>query len=164
MRTPRGVRRLCAMLVLLGALPSVTGCGDSSTAPSVPNFQGQWSGIWTRQSCNESGSAVGAFCSQLAGSGPLTLTLTQSGRSANGTLALGTILIPVSGPIGNDGALTLTGQSNQSLGTFSVTTWRSTISGSNMTGSFSWSIQPPASLGFGLASISSGLQGVVRTG
>lgn len=156
------------LLSLLTALPlfgvACGGGGNSSpTAPSTPSFQGQWTGIWVRQGCSESGPAAIGACSALPGSGPLSLVLSQAGTSTQGSLSLGTLQTPVSGPIESDGTLRLTGQSSQAqVGTITLTSWRSNT-GTTMTGSFSFTIQPPSSLGVGQVSVSGVLQGVVKS-
>lgn len=148
-----------APLVLSLAL---AGCGGSPTAPSAPNFQGAWSGIWLLQSCTETGVASGNFCKGLAGSGPLSVSLTQSGSSVQGSLNLGSLQTPVSGPIGASGILTLTGQATTSLGTLTLQSWHSTVS-TTMAGDFAFTIDVPITIGIGRASVTGALQGVVRT-
>lgn len=132
-----------------------------SNSAAVPNFQGQWSGTWVRQQCTETGSAVGQFCAGLTGGG-LTLTLTQSGTSAQGSLVTGIFQFSVSGPIGATGALTLTGQGTAFGGTLTLNNWQSQIIGTTMTGSFSFSVQSSSGTPVGSASVIATLQGVVR--
>lgn len=155
-------------LIWLALAIGVSACSSNSqsnglmTSTSIlPNFQGQWSGVWTRQSCSEQGAAFGTFCSALAGSNPLRLTLTQSGSSVQGTLELGQLLSAVSGPISSSGALSLSGSGNSVLGTVNVTNWQTSIVSNTLQGSFNFSVLAPLTVG-GSVSILAALQGVVR--
>lgn len=149
------------LLTILLATVVLSACGKGSpTAPSVVSFAGVWSGIWVRQSCNETGAATGVFCRQLA-SGPLSLTLTQNGSTVSGSLNLGGLQTPVSGPVSAIGTLNLTGQATTSLGTLTLQSWSSSIQTSTLAGNFAFSILPPPGIG-GTVSFGGALQGVVR--
>ena len=100
------------------ALMAFAGCNlfDSSPTeptpeptPQPPTVQGQWTGTYLIQTCAATGAAAGT-CEAPGGPIPggdhsLTLTLTQSGDSVNGTLGLGNLNIPVAGPISIAGIL-----------------------------------------------------------
>lgn len=159
------------LIVVLGIMAA--SCGSSPTSPSTssttttttptPNFQGVWSGNWSRSTCSETGSAVGQFCSGLTG-GTLKLTLTQSGTAAQGTLLLGSIQYSVSGPIGSTGTLTLTGSASALGGTQSLSAWQSQISGTSLNGTFTYIILSPGGSAAGSATVTGSLQGVIKTG
>lgn len=157
------------LLIVAGLLFGVTACGGDSSrsvvsptpTPPVVNFQGQWLGSWAKGACTENAGLTG-FCGGFNG-GSVTITLTQSGSSAQGTLQLGAVQLNVSGPVNSDGSLSLSGQGtvslNGSTGTTSLTAWRSTVSGNTMAGSFLFVLQ--VSTG-GIANVNGTLQDVRR--
>ena len=129
-------RLLLVLLVLFGPLAA---CGGSPTGPSS-GVQGVWSGSWARTSCTETASA--GLCGLTPQSGSLRLTLTQSGTSVSGTLDVNLFTMPVTGSVGSDGALTLSGQTRAQGVTVVLTTWSTTRNGTAMSGSFSVNISP----------------------
>lgn len=156
-----------ALLAL--ALGTWSGC-NSPTTPSpaqIPNIQGQWRGTYVVQSCSETGSSIGVACRTLgSGSGGLTLTLTQSGTSVQGTLGIGAINVQVSGSVDANGVLTLAGQGTVTTGTtINLNTWRTSASGSAMSGTFTFTVLagPPAVSQVGSVTVGAALQGVTKT-
>lgn len=147
MRFP-SVRGVAVALALLAA-----GCGDDG--PTQPtrvrvNYQGQWTGDYSVSACTATGAAFTGFCTdgfRVGNIYPMTLTLTQANDAVSGTLQLGTINYPVSGPVSADGRLLLTGaatvvqgatQAQSTLGN-----WSTTLSGTtSMVGGWgtSWTV------------------------
>jgi len=130
-------------LLVVGAIAfslMAAACGGSPTSPNgAVEFTGVWQGNWQRTSCDETGGAVGNACSQTPASGALRLTLTQTGTSVAGNVEFGTVVIPATGSVNASGALSLTGQTHfggQAPGTFSVSNWNTTRSGTTMNGGF----------------------------
>lgn len=158
------------LLMMAGLLFGVTACGGDSSrsvvAPTptptpVQNFQGQWLGSWAKGACTENAGLTG-FCGGFNG-GSVTVTLTQSGSSTQGTLQLGAVQLNVTGPVNSDGSLSLSGQGtntlNGSIGTTTLSAWRSTVSGNTMAGSFMFVLS--VSTG-GIANVNGTLQDVRR--
>lgn len=111
----------------------------------VPNYQAQWLGSWSETSCTESGVFAG-FCRP--GLGGFSLTLTQNRDSVNGSLFVGAFPFSVSGSILQDGSITLTGNGTVASATASLATWRTNVSGTQMTGTFTVNLTSTAGLGF----------------
>lgn len=135
-------------LAVVLALSACSGSSSPTSPTQPPNYQGRWSGTWTSQGCVESGNAVGIGCSAFFGSlagrpGTLVLTLSQTGTSIQGTLMLGGNQINVTGFVGDDGAMVISGQGPITGGTLVVSGWRSTANGSVMTGNFTFAITLP---------------------
>lgn len=155
-------RTLAALFVLV----VLVGCGSQPTSPTptptVVQFQGVWTGSWSRQQCSEAGGAVGVGCNTFPLSGGLRLTLTQSGASAQGTLELGSTQIPVTGVVDASGVLRLTGQGRQGGASFNVSAWQSTVSGSALSGTFVTAVIPDDT-SLGTVTFTSALQDVVKT-
>ena len=72
----------------------------------------------------------------------LRLRLSQIGTAAEGVLELGGVEVDVSGAIGPNGMLTLTGGRTDDTHTVTITGWRSTTDGPVMTGNFGYTIAP----------------------
>jgi len=145
---------ICATLLV--------GCGGSSTptaptppAPpvftvtpqptfvdrSTPAVTGQWFGTYTVTSCQESASLVGSgACATLGRGGSTRLTPTQSGTTIGGTLGIGDANIPVSGSVDLNGVVTLAGSATIDGVTVTLNTWRGTIIGSDMNGTFTFTV------------------------
>ena len=67
------------------------------------------------------------------------LTLTQTGLLFAGNVEFGTVVIPATGSVNASGALSLTGQTHfggQAPGTFSLSNWNTTRSGTTLNGGF----------------------------
>src|SRR5262249_11985539 len=119
----------------------------ASVSTPTPNVQGQWTGQWSLSQCSETGSASGVGCNAMPLTGPLSLTLTQTGSNVQGSLVLGQVPVSVSGPI-QSGTLMLSGQGTPAPGaTVTVNSWRSTPSGNSMTGSFTFALIADAPAG-----------------
>lgn len=129
--------------VLIVAL--VSGCGGNSpTAPTpspIPQINGQWRGPFSVTGCAETGLAVGSGACALLQSGTISFTPQQSGGNVSGPLIFGQVSVQVSGTIDNTGVLVLAGNAPQPNGfTVTVTTFRATVTGSSMSGTFAFSI------------------------
>lgn len=128
------------------ALVFVVGCsGDNSptapTPPPIPQINGQWGGPFLVTGCAESGAAVGSGACALLQSGTVSFTPQQSGGNVSGPLIFGQVSVPVSGNIDSAGVLVLAGNAAQPNGfTVTVTTFRATVTGSSMAGTFAFSI------------------------
>ena len=97
------------------------------------------------QQCSELGGgfpSVGCTEFNLNPSGPLRLTLTQNGFSAHGTLELGGIQIGVSGFIGTDQTLRMTGEGSQVASTFTLSDWQTSRNVDTLSGSFALTVTP----------------------
>ena len=149
---------LCTLLLLCAA------CGSSSTSPAAPtivNFQGAWTGTWVRQSCSETGGAVGVGCNNTPSSGALQLTVQQSASAAQGTLQVGGLQAAVNGSVSETGTLSLAGTGHQANVTINVSGWASTISGTSMNGTFTFVLIPDDPSG-GSVTVRAALQGATR--
>lgn len=122
-------------------------CGSSPTAPTsvpppvIPTLTGQWTGTYTVTNCTESGSAVGSsFCTNLGRGGTHTFTPQQSGSNLAGTLGLGQFSIPVTGNVGTDNVVVLSGSGDIVGALLTLNTWRAVVTGSSMTGTMTFTI------------------------
>lgn len=156
--------RHCLIVALVCLLPA---CGGSSPtqptptpAPQPASYQGVWAGAWVRTTCAESGTAVGVACRSFPDGGGLRLTVAQSVSTISGTVEIGTLPVPVTGLVGSDGSLTLTGSGVVSNVTITVTSWTTRQSGGAMTGAFRFTVVPDPS---GALTMDAGLSGVVKT-
>lgn len=121
------------------------GCGSSPTAPTVatiPTVTGQYQGAYRTVSCTESGAAAGSgFCQSITNGGGMVYTPQQSGSNLTGTLGIGGFNIPVSGSVDASNSVTLAGSGPIAFGaTMTLTTWRATLSGSQLIGTGTYSI------------------------
>jgi hypothetical protein len=133
-----------ARLVSLALVLALGACagGSSPTAPTAvfPSLGGQWTGSYVVASCTDIGIFVGS-CVAFERGGVLTLTLSQSGGTVTGTMTFGGVSIPVSGTIGTDAVLSLTGSG--SIGkttTLTLNAWRFTVAGSSMSGPLTFTL------------------------
>lgn len=99
-------------------------------------------------------------CNALPTGGGLTIDLTQSGSTAQGTVTIGAHQVTVSGLISGN-QLTLSGQGRQSGVTTNVSRWNTSISGNLMVGSFGF-IVAPDDIRLVTVTVSAGLQSVVK--
>src|SRR5688572_6783300 len=133
------------------------GCGSSPTAPTppVPNLQGQWSGNYRVTSCQETGAADNSgFCFGLINGGGMAFTPQQSGSYLSGTVSIGVFTpIPVSGTVGTDNSVVLTGsgpiQLNASL---ALNQFRGSLTGTTITGTLQYTITTNVPIGTGVVS------------
>jgi len=152
----------------------MVGCGGSSpttpSTPSVPDYQGQWTGDFTVSSCIGTGTFAGppAFCTAFQSGTvlPMRLTLSVVGTQVSGSGTFGSVSIPVSGVIGNDGRLLLSGSGGVVVQNLSVTltlmNWSTIASGTSMTGS--WSTSWTTTQGSGSASTGQTIRTLTKTG
>lgn len=146
-------------------------CGSSPTAPSqpptptIPNVAGQWTGQYTINSCTESGSAIGSgYCQSLqslGGGGAHTFTPTQTGSTLSGPLGFGGMgfTIPVTGTVGTDAVVTLTGSGPlEEVFILTVTEWRGMVVGNSLTGTMTFNVATGSPIGAALISASFALQ------
>jgi hypothetical protein len=142
------------------------GCLKSESSPMGPSgtasFQGTWTGQWARTACSETGGG-GTSCAGLPQTGFLEARLTQSGTAVTGQLEIETFIVSVTGQVGGDGALTLSGQGRFVTVTVTLASWRTTSDGSALTGSFTFVITPDDP-GFGVTTAQASLQNVTKTG
>lgn len=127
---------------------------------------GSWSGQYRVASCDGTGSNQDYFCS--AGRGafppgsflPIALSLTQNGTAVSGTISFGQVTGVVNGTINASGTLVLQGTATGSQITATLSSWNTVVSGSSMTGSFTYN----AGLSGvpGVAVVTSTLSGVTR--
>jgi hypothetical protein len=134
--------RYTILIVLLFA-----GCGGSSpTAPTPqpPILQGQYSGGYLAQSCQETGAAIGSnFCLSLGSGGAMVYTPQQSGTTITGTMSIGGFTpFLVSGTVSSDQSAVLAGSGpiegfNAAI---ALTQWRGIVSGPQITGTYQYTI------------------------
>ena len=130
-----------------------------------PTFQGTWAGRYIVERCDGTGSVQDYFCSARGSYPPgtdlpISMSLTQNGTSVSGTLSLGSVTGVVTGTVTGAGDMVLQGtvRSGQTSGTLSG--WSTTVSGSAMSGSFSYDA---AFTGIpGVAVVRARLSGVTR--
>jgi hypothetical protein len=130
-------------LVAVVAVHSICCGSDSPTGPSgSTSFDGVWTGTWVRQSCSESAGTVIGGCAVLPASDALRADLTQTGTTLEGRVEVGVFLVTVSGTVGSDDALSLTGSGRILTTGLRLTNWRTTRSGNTMAGSFTFAFVP----------------------
>jgi hypothetical protein len=84
----------------------------------------------------------------------MVFTPQQSGSNLSGTLSLGSFSpIPVSGTVGADNSVVLAGSGPIQLNaTLALTTWRGTVAGNSIAGTFQYTITTSAPIGTGTVS------------
>ena len=144
-------------------------CGSSPVAPTPipvpqpPILQGQYSGGYLVQSCQETGAAIGSdFCRSLGSGGGMVYTPQQTGTTISGTLSIGGFTpFSVSGTVAADQSAVLAG-SGQIFGfpaTITLTQWRGIVTGAMITGTYQYTITtPPPVVGSATVSGSFSLQ------
>jgi hypothetical protein len=162
-------RRLALAFPLFAAA-----CGSSSpTAPPatptpvpVVSFAGTYSGTYTITACGQTGTfATAHFCDTLRVGTifPMSLTLSQSGNSVEGTLLQGRAATPVTGFVNGSGQLILDGSTASGnlvellpedpedttvSGNFAeeIVGWNTSLSGNALVGSWNavwtWALRP----------------------
>jgi hypothetical protein len=160
-------------LVGLPLALTLAGCGSSSpTAPAptptpvpIVSFAGTFSGTYTITACGQTGvfTQGNGFCTffSVGTTGPLSLTLSQNGSSAIGTLLLGQIAIPVTGSVNGLGQLVLNGSTVSNSFNLQLVGWNTSLSGTTLVGS--WNTVWTSSLGAGMAQTVQTLSSVVKT-
>lgn len=160
------VQRLVAGL---GCALVMAGCAPSRSAPAAApgerpaspaaTLAGVWSGEWVRQDCQEKGGAVGRACQAIPERQQLRLRLTQEGDRATGELQLGTLRTDVSGSLGSNGSLRLTGRNAGEEQTLELREWQTTVRGQAMEGRFVLTIAA-ANNELGVVTLTARLDGV----
>jgi len=128
------------------ATTPTTTAPPTTPAPTVPAtpYTGRWSGRYTIDRCDGTGSVQDLFCGTRRGiyppgtSLPLTLDLTQVGASVSGTLSLGSVTGVVTGAVRSTGLLTLSGVARGGTSTATITYWDTRASGNSMNGYFNF--------------------------
>lgn len=132
----------CLAVYVLGGF--LVACGDTPTAPTpvLPTLAGAYTGTYTTTSCVEQGAAIGSgFCAAVGQGGNHGYTPTQSGSTLGGSIYIGGITLPVTGNVGTDQIVHLSGTGTVTQGaSINVTTWRGTLSGAQLSGNFQFTI------------------------
>lgn len=143
-------------------------------APTVANFAGRWSGTYFVERCEGTGSAQDLACSAPSGGRPggafpvgsalpITIELSQSGTSVNGTIAFGSFRGVTTGVVSSSsGLLTLQGSTlpPSGGGSVAITYWSTRVQGNAMDGFFNVDLRLPSFPG--VASIYARLGTVTR--
>jgi hypothetical protein len=141
-------RRQTSLLVIIGALWLDISACSSPTAPSVANVQGFWRGVWVADACTgtpylNSDGVPSSFCDFAPNFGAFILRVTQSDRALRAYIGVSAHAInEVTGTVATDGTITLSGQG---AGPFSnelmtLSSFKSTVSGKSMTGTFAFTV------------------------
>jgi len=134
--------RLVALLVTMVVVSACGGGGNSPTAPTpaTPTVTGQYTGTYRIDNCTETGAASG-FCIAIGTGGGHVFTPQQSGSNLAGTMAVGGFNFPVSGSVGTDNVVALSGGGQLIPGAnLSLSTWRGNLIGSTIAGSMQFVI------------------------
>ena len=115
--------------------------------------------------CDGTGSVQDYFCSARGffppGTDlPVSLNLTQSGTAVSGSISLGQVTGAVTGTVNGSGTLVLQGTANSGTLSLALSAWSTTVSGSSMTGNFSYNAGVTGIPG--VAVVVSRLSGVTR--
>jgi hypothetical protein len=144
--------------------------GGSNTVAITGNATGasaagSWSGQYRVGRCDGTGSNQDYFCSARGAFPPgsvlpISLSLTQNGSAVSGTISFGQVTGMVTGTINALGTMVLQGTATGGQITVSLSSWNTTVSGTSMTGSFTYN----AGLSGvpGVAVVSSTLNGVTK--
>jgi hypothetical protein len=134
---------------LLVSCLALTACGGSTTSPSstppvIPNYAGNWSGLYSVTNCTQSGGvALANVCGTLSAGSTAVFgfSLSQSGSSINGSFTLGSVPFNgVSGIVSSGGGLTLSG-TNTNGSVTAAATWTLTLPpSSTLTGTVAYSV------------------------
>ena len=122
------------------------GCSGASspTSPTAANYAGTWLGGVIPQRCVSGGRELSCGMTGLPVRGAVRVTLTpRRGTPAgfDGDLGISPSLqLTVSGSIGADGFLTLTGEGLSSFGRVLLTDWRTREANGAMTGSLTYDL------------------------
>jgi hypothetical protein len=145
------IARVSASGVVEGIGPGIAtiaaesqGVRGTKTVRVVPVFSGGWAGRWQHVSCVDVMLPPGfSRCASyiMGDSSALALTLAQDRDAVQGTLNLSGVLMIVSGTIAVDGTLSMSGE-RPNTGDY-VSSWRSTVVGTSMEGTFDWGYTSP---------------------
>ena len=127
---------VCAIALVLAFIGACK--GKSPTGASGANYAGTWNGTYHIDTCTAT-FLIDSWCpSALGSTAPLQLSLTQSGSSVTGTIAFQNVTGSVSGTVGANGVLSLSGTASTADGHFTLTAWSTTVSGTSMSGTFTF--------------------------
>ena len=136
--------RLQVPIVVLSLIATACGDGSPTSPDATASFQGLWQGTWNRTSCTEGPGAAGV-CSATPASGALSLSITQSDSSVQGTVSVSPFVVPISGSVTGN-VLDVSGQTwvvgAEGGGTVKILNWSTTRNGNAMSGSFTLTIEP----------------------
>lgn len=139
-----------AFLIVLAA--TAMACGASSPtapAPIIPTVTGQFTGTYRVTSCSESGAAIG-FCASVGSGGAHVFTPQQTGSNLSGSMSFGGFSLPVTGSVGADNVVALSGSGEVLPGAvLSLTTWRGTLAGTGISGNLQFTIATANPVGTG---------------
>jgi hypothetical protein len=136
------MRKSVFVVLAAAALAFTFACNKSPTTPTnpVPDFHGTWSGFYHVDTCTATFVNDDWCPNALGATAPITLTLTQSGSSVSGTLALSTVTGNITGTVSSSGTLAISGTLSATGGHFTISAWSSTMSANNMTGTFTFTV------------------------
>ena len=112
----------------------------------MATMSGTFAGSYLVERCDGTGSMQDLLCSAQRGIFPpgtplpIRLSVSQSGGTVTGTLALGQVTGPVSGAFGADGVLSLSGTVSSGTLSAQITNWRTTLQGNTLTGTASFAM------------------------
>jgi hypothetical protein len=137
---------LLPLLLILVILATTSACG-SPASPSTPDVQGLWHGAWVETTCAVTGQLPALTCGGELPGGELFVRLTQSGASVQGFLSVcDSEADNVNGMVASDGTVTLSGRGSVPFyDPITIDTWRSTVTGTAMTGTFGCTLYPGGS-------------------
>jgi len=129
------------------------------------SFAGAWAGRYVVERCDGTGSNQDYFCGPRGAyppgaSLPISVSLTQSGSSVNGTIQFGQVRGVVTGAISSSGALVLQGSASGGQVSLALSSWQANVSGASMTGTFAYNAGLQGVPG--IAVVVSRFSGVVR--
>lgn len=135
------------LILACAMLSTMIACGGSAPTaptppPTIPQVTGQFAGTYRIDSCTESGAAGSSgFCAALANGGGHVFTPQQSGANLTGTLGFGGFSIPVTGSVGADSVIVLSGNGQIVPGAIlTLQTWRGTLTGNTIAGTLQYVI------------------------
>ena len=129
--------------LLVAAVLLASACSGGPSAPSTPpaSFAGAFNGTYSVTSCTETGQFTGwCIASGLTGNLPIAVSLSQTQNSVSGPLVLGSTNGNFQGTANGSSLNGAAAMNNLNVAGITaipnVTAWSSTLSGNNMTGSF----------------------------
>lgn len=109
------------------------------------SFAGTWTGNYTVERCDGTGSIQDIFCSNGRGAYPvgtvlpIRLELNQNGNSVSGTVSFGQVRGVVNGTI-TGGGLTLQGSGTSAQITAAISSWSTRVQNRTMTGAVTYNL------------------------